>query len=134
MYVVDVKGGLDGAEHPLQRATSVLIGKGMPIALDATARPALGERGNKPGVPVEDRAPGVEGQNLDSLHCCPPQRTRAVGTMKLPAISLSRSSSLDRHASRNAWIAAPTAVSFQNQSPSWRLDGLAVPAAAASRQ
>jgi hypothetical protein len=64
----------------------------------------------------------------------PEGRTRVAGTMKLPAINLSRSSSLDWHASRNAWIAAPTAVSFQNQSPSCRLDGLVAVAAAASRQ
>jgi hypothetical protein len=56
-----------------------------------------------------------------------PTRTRAAGTMKLLTISLSRSSSLLWSDSRKAWIAAPVAVSFQNQSPSWRLDGLAAP-------
>src|SRR5271156_3866159 len=56
-------------------------------------------------------------------------RTRAAGTMKLPAINLSRSSSLVRCISRKAWIAAPAAVSFQNQSPSCRLDGFGGPAA-----
>jgi hypothetical protein len=54
--------------------------------------------------------------------------------MKLPTISLRRSSSLARQIVRSSWIAAPAAVSFQNQSPSWRLDGLAAPAAPASRQ
>jgi hypothetical protein len=61
-------------------------------------------------------------------------RTRAAGTMKLPTIRLSRSSLLASSISRRAWIAAPVAVSFQNQSLSCRLDGLAAPAAAASRQ
>jgi hypothetical protein len=57
-------------------------------------------------------------------------RTRAAGTMKLPAINLSRSSSLACSASRRMWIAVPVAVWFQNQSPSWRLAGLAAPAVA----
>ena len=134
MHVVDVVAGLDGTDHALQRAMPVFICEAMPIALDAALCPALGEHGNKAAVPVGDRTPSVEGQHLDSLHSAfQPARTRAAGTMKLLTISLSRSSVLACRASRRAWIAAPAAASFQNQSPSWRLDGLAEPAAPASR-
>src|SRR5215472_14930243 len=76
---------------------------------------------------------GLSGRPGLTTSVQPEPRTRAAGTRKLPAISFSRSSSLARCAARNAWIAAPAAVSFQNQSPSWRLDGLAVPASPASR-
>ena len=48
----------------------------------------------------------------------PAARTRAPGTMKFSAISLRRWSSLCSSAARNAWIAAPVAVSFHSQSPS----------------
>jgi hypothetical protein len=51
----------------------------------------------------------------------------------LLTISRSRSSSCACSTSRKTWIAAPVAVSFQNQSVSWRLDGFAAPAPAASR-
>src|SRR6516164_3151158 len=136
MDVVDVEARIDGAEHPFQRAAPIFIGESMPIALDPAPGTALGEHGDETALPVEDRAAAVEGQHLDRLHLTSlqPARTRAAGTMKLPAISRSRSSSLVCRASRNAWIAAPAALLFQSQSPSWRLDGQAAPAAAASRQ
>ena len=62
-----------------------------------------------------------------------PPRTLAAGTTKLLTISRSRSSSCACSTSRKTWIAAPVAVSFQNQSVSWRLDGFVAPAPAASR-
>ncbi|MBV8738716.1 MAG: hypothetical protein JO007_15945 [Alphaproteobacteria bacterium] len=48
----------------------------------------------------------------------PEAGTRPAGTKKLPAINVNRSSALVRYAARKAWIAAPTSVSFQNQSVS----------------
>jgi hypothetical protein len=79
VHVVDVVARLDSAEHALQRATPVLVGEAMPIALDAVPRPALGERGDKAAVPVEDRPPGIEGQYLDVAHSrlLRPSRARA---------------------------------------------------------
>src|SRR5271169_4509840 len=128
-----------GSTAPIirQRAAPIFVGEFMPIAVDAALRAAFAQRRNETTVPIENRASSVEGKHVDALHRKLPQpdvRTRAPGTMKLPAINLSRSSSLARCISRTAWTAAPAAVSFQNQSASCRLDGLARPAAPASRQ
>ncbi len=136
MDIVDVEVRLDGTQHPPQRAAPIIIGELMPVVLDTASGAALGEPGSDAAVPIEDCSSGVKGQYLDPVHARSAQpvlRTRAAGTMKLPAISLSRSSWLARQASRRAWIAAPAAVSFQNQSPSCRLDGWPALAAPASR-
>src|SRR5205809_4114561 len=50
---------------------------------------------------------GGIGASTTTRYTQPVLRTRAAGTIKLPAISLSRSSSLARQASRRAWIAVP---------------------------
>jgi hypothetical protein len=66
---------------------------------------ALGEPSDKAEVPIEHSAAGIESNYLDAAHPLSPQPepcTRAAGTMKLPAINLSRSSSLDRQIARNA--------------------------------
>src|SRR5216683_2718701 len=121
MDIIDVEVRLDGTEHPPQRASPIIIGERMPVVVDTAPRAALGEHGGDAPVPIENCPSGVKGQYLDPVHACsaqPVPRTRAAGTIKLPAISLSRSSWLARQVSRRAWIAAPAAVSFQNQSPS----------------
>ena len=68
MHVVDIMIGIDGAEHPAQRTSPVFVGEAMPIALDAAPRSAISEHRDKATVPVEDRAPSVEGQHLDLAH------------------------------------------------------------------
>src|SRR6266436_1971102 len=137
MDIIDVEARLDGSEHPPQRAATILVDENVPIVLDPAPGAELGERPNDATMPVENCASGVEGQHLDLVHRPLPAQpllgTRAAGTRKFPAISLRRSSSLSRQASRSARIAAPAAVSFQNQSPSCLLDGLPAPAAPASK-
>jgi len=76
MHLVDIIAGLDDAEHPLQRATPVLIGEAMPIALDAAPRSALGEHGDKAAVPVEDRPPVSKASTL--ISCIPGSSARTA--------------------------------------------------------
>jgi hypothetical protein len=68
MHIVHVEARLEGAEHALQRTAPVLVGEGMPVALDTVPEAAFGEHGNEAAVPVEDRAAGIERQHLDRLH------------------------------------------------------------------
>jgi len=68
MDIVDREIGIGRPEHSPERAAPVQIGHFMPIPRDAAPGTGLGEHSDDPRMPVEDRAPSVEGQHLDSIH------------------------------------------------------------------
>jgi hypothetical protein len=66
MDIVDVEIWLDRAQHPPQRTAAVLIGKFMPVMGNVAAATTFVERCGDAAVPIEDRAAGIEGEDLAS--------------------------------------------------------------------
>jgi hypothetical protein len=71
MHIVDVEAGIDAAKHPLQRASTIVIGYLVPISVNAVAPARLDKCPNDPRMPIENGAAGIEGKCLDPLHEAP---------------------------------------------------------------
>src|ERR1044071_2065745 len=105
MHVIDVEPGIDRAGHPFERPAPVLVDEFVPVAGYAVSTAALGEGGDEPGMPIEDRAAGIEGEDSDALHRTPPSpgaRPPAPATTKFSAINLTRGSALVSSIARSA--------------------------------
>jgi hypothetical protein len=117
-FVVETqRGGLDLGSLPISQAE-----------IEAQLRRRLGDLGG--AVQRRHELVAAARRGAGSRQACTPLQDRK----RLPTISRRRTSSCACSTSRKTRSAAPVAVSFQNQSVSWRLDGFADPASAASRQ
>ncbi len=63
--VVGRRAVLAEVQHPAQRAAAQVVCDVMPVLVEAVAGAGLSQCGGEAGVPVEDRAAGVEGEGAD---------------------------------------------------------------------
>ena len=68
VHVVDVETGIDRAGHPTQRAAAILVRQRVPVALDTLGGAPCRHCRGQAGMPVEHRAAGIEGKDLDLFH------------------------------------------------------------------
>src|SRR4051794_33292274 len=72
MHVVDIEPGIDRAGYARQCPAAILVGEIVPVMEEAGASAGLGKRFDEPGMPIEDRAAGIKGQEPDALHRAAP--------------------------------------------------------------
>ena len=101
MHVVYIECGIDGADHPVQRAAAVFVSKFVPTVLDAAPRATVLQCSDETAVTIKVRSPGAKAPPTSPVSRYYP-RMRAAGTMKLATISRSRSSSCVSSSSRRA--------------------------------
>src|SRR5262249_7318703 len=80
VYFLDIKRGVYGAHHHLERAAAIFVGDLGPVGRESVARAGVRECLAKTGVPVEYRSPSIERERLDaSNHIRSPQFWCATG-------------------------------------------------------
>ena len=76
MHVVYIECGIDGADHPVQRAAAVFVSKFVPTVLDAAPRATVLQCSDETAVPIEDRSPVPKARtltaNISRLPLLPP--------------------------------------------------------------
>ena len=76
MHVVYIECGIDGADHPVQRAAAVFVSKFVPTVLDAAPRATVLQCSYETAVPTEDRSPVPKAStltaNISRLPLLPP--------------------------------------------------------------